>query len=105
MAAPQQQMPSYTAAPQMMMEAQPTMMGAPQQMPSYTAAPQMMMAAPTMTMGAPVTMAAPQPMTVAAPQMMMGASQPVPSAFDMMDRNHDGVISRQEFNQAFQPTM
>lgn len=87
-------MPMYSAAPQY---------GAPVQM---MAAPPMMMAAQPMEPAQPVQIAQPHLM----PQMQM--SQPAPMAaqvasgqqiFDMLDRNHDGVISRSEFAMAVQP--
>merc|ERR1719432_616084 len=53
-------------------------------------------AAPTVTYGESY-------ITQAAPTVTYGAPVPAPmSAFDMMDRNHDGVITRSEFNQAVQ---
>jgi len=69
-------------------------------------------AAPVVTQAAPVY-AAPQPVTYAAPQTMsyaaptygapqmyaapQGYAQPT---FNQLDRNHDGVLDRAEFNAA-----
>jgi hypothetical protein len=94
-------MPSVTGAPATMTYGAPSTMtyGAPA---TITAAPS------TMTYGAPATMTygAPATMTYAAPTMTYGApgatmyqsaaAEPV-SAFDQIDTNHDGVISRAEF--------
>jgi len=86
---PPQQM-TYAAPQQMVEYAAPQMTYAAPQMVEY--------AAPQMTYAAPQTMtyAAPQPMTYAAPAMTY--AQPA-SAFDMIDRNHDGVVTRAEFAQ------
>merc|ERR1712032_1330386 len=69
----------------------------PQQM-TYAAPQPVTYAEPQqVTYAAPqMTYAAPQPMTYAAP--VMTVAQPV-SAFDMIDRNHDGVVTRAEFAQ------
>jgi len=71
--------------------------------PGYQA-PQMAQYAPSAaTYTAPAPM--PAPMAVAAP-VYMRASQAAPmqmqsmSAFDAMDRNHDGMLTREEYNQA-----
>merc|ERR1740139_723905 len=61
------------------------------QQQSY-AAPQMQYA----QAAAPISYAAPQP------QYMQGQPQ---SGFEMMDRNGDGVVTRQEFAQAAQPAV
>merc|ERR1719291_1611172 len=53
-------------------------------------------AAPMMTYAAPAAPMTTAPMTYAAPTMA------APTGFDAIDRNHDGVISRAEFQAATQ---
>merc|ERR1712071_566380 len=62
-------------------------------------------APPQVTYGAPAAVQYAQPAQIqyAAPPMQMnyGSPQPQPAAaFNAMDRNHDGVVTRQEFAQA-----
>jgi len=77
-AAGMQQTMSYTGAA---MAAPPMVMGAPQPMP---------MGAPMPGMASGMTM---QPQMAAAPTVLN-------AAFNALDRNHDGVITRSEFNAA-----
>jgi len=116
MAAPQVQVEQ---AP--MMAAQPTTYALPAV--SYDQPPQVSYATTAQSYAAPTQYAAPlqhfsaapitaplqqfstAPMTAASyagpPQVaQVQHQQPGQSLFDMMDRNHDGVITRQEFNQA-----
>merc|ERR550537_1992742 len=101
--------PAVTAAPMTYM-AQTTTTTAPPATAVTYAAPspyQTIQMAPTAAAvhaaPAQTTYAAP-PTTYAAPSMAYGAPMPATttSAFDMLDRNHDGVISRAEFAQAMQ---
>merc|ERR1712050_123429 len=88
------------------------------------AAPPVMVAEPVMTVAAPPVYAAPSMTTVAAPQIMVEpvatyAAQPMTVApamttmalpttygttgdlFSTLDRNHDGVLTRSEFNRMY----
>merc|ERR1719215_2567984 len=80
---------TYGAAPAQMSYLPPATAAAP----AATYMPATNYAAPVQMQAA--TYAAPAPMTYAAPQAV--------TAFDAMDRNHDGVITRQEFMGGAQP--
>jgi len=113
---------AYSTAPAVRMEpqmaAQPVSYAAPSYMPAEQAqvtyaAPQAMTYMTAPAQEAPPTYAA-QPVTYAAPSYMpatasataiptyapAAAAQVGPSPFDQVDANHDGVISRAEFNAA-----
>jgi len=79
--------PVTYAAPTQTMQAAPMTYAAPMQTMTMQAAP--------VTYGAPVTYAAPMQTTYAAAPAYGGSVSM--GAFDAMDRNHDGVISRAEF--------
>jgi len=100
--------PSYTApatmAPATVAHATPTYAvptasyAAPLSTVAY-AQPSASLAGPSIAVDAPVYMRSGS--WAAEPTQVLSA----PSMFDSMDRNHDGVISRQEFNQAMQQQM
>merc|ERR1712032_1576658 len=61
---------------------------------------------PTSTYQAPVVYRSPityqAPMSYTAPSYVQAGTSPAGATFDMLDQNHDGVISREEFSAAAQ---
>lgn len=83
-------MPTYAyTAPPVYVQAAPTTV-------QYAAPASVSYAAPVTTVAAPMTTYAAPQVTLASSVQYAGVAQTAQTAFDMIDSNHDGVISRQE---------